>query len=288
VKRCAVIVLAGFLVAACGGDDDGDLPDQYEFGGDRPVFLDVPAAYDHAEPTPLVILLHGFGANGFTQSRIFGYDTLFDDYNVLFAAPDGTVNGDGQQFWNATDWCCGANSGIDDSTYLIGLVDEISAVWNVDPKRVYFAGHSNGGFMSYRLACDHSDRIAAIVSLAGATHLDPVDCEASEPVSVLQIHGDMDDTVQYAGVLDGYPSAPDTAAQWAENNGCAATRTADPARLDIVTDLAGEETSVEHHDSCPSGLAVDLWTIENGGHIPNLSDAFRVETWAWMEAHAKP
>lgn len=252
------------------------------------MFLDVPATYDHDEPTPLLILLHGFGANGFTQARVFGYDTIVEDHNVLFAAPDGTVNGEGQQFWNATDWCCGSDSGIDDSSYLIGLVDEISAVWNVDPKRVYFAGHSNGGFMSYRLACDHADKIAAIVSLAGASYLDATDCGASEPVSVLQIHGDMDETVLYAGVSDGYPSAGESATQWADIDGCATSRTTDPARLDLVSDLDGAETVVARHDDCPAGLAVDLWTIEDGGHIPQLSDAFSDQTWAWLDAHPKP
>jgi polyhydroxybutyrate depolymerase len=288
VKHAVVLVFVGALAAGCGGDDGGDLPDQYEFGDDRPVFLDVPATYDHGEPTPLVILLHGFGANGFTQSRVFGYDELFTEHNVLFAAPDGTVNSDGEQFWNATEWCCGAASGVDDSSYLIGLVDEISAVWNVDPKRVFFAGHSNGGFMSYRLACDHADKIAGIVSLAGATHLDADDCNPSEPVSVLQIHGDLDDTVQYLGVEDGYPSALESAQQWARFDACADTRSADAALIDIVTDIDGAETVVERFDGCPAGLAVDLWTIEGGGHIPSLSDEFRTQTWAWMEAHAKP
>ena len=65
---------------------------------------------------------------------------------------------------------------------------------NVDPYRIYVAGHSNGGFMSYRLACTHADRIAAIVSLAGATFDTPADCSPTEPVAVLQIHGTADDT----------------------------------------------------------------------------------------------
>ena len=275
------------IAASCGGDDGNDMPDQYEFGGDRPVFLDVPSTYDHGEPTPLLILLHGFGTNGFTQSRVFGYDELFVEHNVLFAAPDGTVNADGKQFWNATDWCCGAASGVDDAAYLLGLVEEISGVWNVDPKRVYFAGHSNGGFMSYRMACDHADKIAGIVSLAGATHLDPADCSPSEPVSVLQIHGDLDDTVQYAGEVGAYPSALESVTQWANLDGCAQTRTTDPTRLDIEVGLDGAETAVERFDGCPTGLAVDLWTIEGAGHIPSLADTFRAETWAWMEAHPK-
>ena len=71
--------------------------------------------------------------------------------------------------------------------------------YNVHPGRVYLLGHSNGGYMSYRLACDASDRITALASLAGATFKSPSKCNATEPVSVLQVHGTQDDLVPYEG-----------------------------------------------------------------------------------------
>src|SRR5439155_20820686 len=122
--------------------------------------------------------------------------------------PDGTVDGNNNHFWNATDGCCDfGKTGVDDSSYLAGLIDEIASKYKVDPKRVYFMGHSNGGFMSYRMACDHADRVAAIVSLAGATFADDSKCKPTAPVAVVEVHGNADPTVPYDG-QGVVPSAP--------------------------------------------------------------------------------
>ena len=79
------------------------------------------------------------------------------------------------------------------------MVEEVAAEHAVDRRRVYVVGFSNGGFMSYRLACDHADRIAAIVSISGATYADPDRCAPSEPVAVLEVHGTDDRTIPYDG-----------------------------------------------------------------------------------------
>ena len=95
----------------------------------------------------------------------------------LMIAPAGTADSSGSHFWNATDACCNfENSQVDDVAYLDGLITEISAAYNVDPKRIYVVGHSNGGFMAYRMACAKADRIAAVVSVAGATFATPASC----------------------------------------------------------------------------------------------------------------
>jgi polyhydroxybutyrate depolymerase len=280
------LAIFALLAAACGSGDP-EAPTQFQFGGDRPVFLEVPSSYDHGEPTPLLVVLHGFGANAFTQLAYTGLDDLVEDQGILMVAPDGTVNPDGKQFWNATDACCdGYGSGVDDVGYITGLIDEISAVWNVDPDRVYLFGHSNGGYMSYRLACDSADRIAAIVSLAGATWNDEAACAPTSPVSVLQIHGTADDTVPYDG--GGLtPSAARTAELWAGYDGCTGNRTARAGRLDLDLAVEGDDTAVEATDGCAGPVGVELWTIEGGGHLPNVTDAFPGAVWEFFEAHPK-
>ncbi len=282
----AVSCVVAVALVACGGGDP-QTPDQYEFGGNRSVFLEVPTTYDHSQPTPLLIVLHGFGANAFLQLRYTGLDKLIEEQGVLLAAPEGTEGQDGKQFWNATDWCCdNFGTGVDDVAYITGLIDEISGVWNVDPKRVFLFGHSNGGFMSYRMACDRADRVAAIVSLAGGTWLDDSKCQPSEPVSVLQIHGDADETVLYEGGA-GYPSAQRSTELWAAHDGCSTSRTAGTSKLDLVDTLAGEDTTVDVYEGCDAGKDVQLWTIEGGSHIPVVTDDFRAQLWAWLMAHAK-
>lgn len=309
MRTASSLLVAVFFVLHAGGcgsdaadssDAAGaatDAPDGLAtvFGGDRPTELRVPDAYDGSEALPLVVVLHGYSATGLVQLAYSRIGELVNDQNVLVMAPDGLVNADGKQYWNATAACCDFDaSGVDDATYLRGLIDDVSAEYNVDAKRIFLWGHSNGGFMAHRMACDHADVIAGIVSLAGTTHLSPADCVPSEPVSILQIHGDADSTILYEGgavcaeAQCSYPGAEAAAEQWATNNGCSATRTTDATRLDLDSTVDGDETRIERHDGCPAGGGVELWVIEGGEHIPVLRANFDDLNWDWFAANAKP
>ena len=99
---------------------------------------------------------------------------LAEARGFLYCYPDGTIDRWGNRFWNATDACCDfGNTGVDDAGYLRGVIEEIARRFAVDRKRVYLIGHSNGGFMAYRMACQSADLIAGIASLAGTTFLEP-------------------------------------------------------------------------------------------------------------------
>ena len=276
------------LCASCGDDAaPAPKPNKTVFGGNRPVTLEVPKAYDNRHSWPLLILLHGYSASGFIEESYLQLKPLVDEHGVLLAAPDGTVNAQGYEFWNATDACCDLDhSGVDDVGYISGLIDEIKGSYNVDPKRVYLMGHSNGGYMSYRMACDHPEKIAGIVVLAGATWLDTSRCAPSRAVSVLHVHGDHDTEVPYGGSTAS-PGAMQSVADWAHYDHCGASTTAGEA-MDLDTVLSGAETTTAHYDGCPDGIGVDLWTIQGGSHIPSFSTAFREKTWAWLSAHSAP
>src|SRR5262249_19891013 len=139
-----------------------------------------------------------------------------------------TKDAQGQEFWNATDSCCDFDkSGVDDSTYLSGLIAEIEQKYSVDPKRVYVFGYSNGAFMAHRLACDHGDQIAAFASFAGETWKDTSKCHggAPAPLPMLQIQGTADMTVDYMGGAPPesgipYPGAVTTVGDWAKFDNC--------------------------------------------------------------------
>ena len=165
-------------------------PSQTVFGGLRPVTLQVPSAYDGRKPYALMLLLHGYGASGSVQLFYLNLKSLQSQHDVLIAAPDGTLNSGGKRFWNATPACCDfGRTGVDDVAYLSAVIKDISKVYNVDSKKVYLVGHSNGGFMAYRMACDASHLVTAVVSIAGATFNTKERCKPTTPVSVLQIHG---------------------------------------------------------------------------------------------------
>lgn len=285
--RFFLVALA--ILSGCGDNDadDGETPEPGppscssgevgEDGGDavsaRPYGLLVPDGHDDDSPAPLVVLLHGYTASGEVQLAYFGLAEAASERGMLVVYPDGTIDGIGNQFWNATDACCDlSGTGVDDVGYLTALLDDVSDRCRVDPDRVYMVGHSNGGFMSHRMACDRADRVAAIASLAGATWADPAECQPSEPVSILQVHGDADATIRYEGgdiARNPYPSAADTVASWAALNECGELEATDD-RLDLDSQVPDAETRVDRYTDCPEGGAVELWTIEGGGHVPGL------------------
>lgn len=253
---------------------------------DRPYEVFVPSGYDAASAAPLVILLHGYGASGAIQELYFKLQPQAEARGFLYVHPDGTLNRLTSSSWSATDACC-SDSGVDDSAYITSIIDQVSAEYNVDQARIYLVGHSNGGFMSYRMACDHADRVAAIVSLAGATFLDAAQCAPSEPVSILQIHGTDDGTIQYEGgstPLGTYPSAETTVATWSTYNGCT-SETESLGAIDLGSGLAGDETSKQAFTGCPVDGDVELWTMADGPHIPPLTENFAADIIDWLYAH---
>lgn len=290
------------ILAACGSDggggpapepdaaaiqDAGPTVDAFDSTG-RPYELVVPSGYVAGTPAPLVVLLHGYGADAARQEMYFRFGPVAEAEGALYAKPQGTIDGLGNRFWAATDACCG--TGVDDVRYLRAVLDDIAARYTVDARRIYLLGHSNGGFMAHRLACELSDRIAAIVSLAGAVWNDPAACPATSGVAVAQVHGTLDTIVQYGGGIGNsggmYPSAPTTLATWQGKNGCTGDQPG--AALDLVTNLAGAETSVTRSIGCRPGGAAELWTITGGAHVPLLRAAWAAEVWSFFAAHPKP
>jgi len=261
--------------------------------GRGPKPLTVPAGYDASTPTPLIVVLHGYGGNGARTDRSWGISALADKYNYLAIALDGEREVGGRQspFWNASDACCNfEDRDVDDSGYIRRVIDQIKASYNVDGSRVYVVGHSNGGFMSYRMAYEHSDAVAAIASLAGANHLEERD-PPPYPVHVLQIHGTDDTTIAYrGGAIDQvrYPSAMASVTRWAEYNGCDMSRSSREMR-DLDASLPGYETGVmKMNTGCKDGGSAELWTISDGAHSPVFSDTYGEQVVEWLLAHQKP
>jgi polyhydroxybutyrate depolymerase len=268
-------------------------------GGNRPVTVHVPASYDPSRPAPLLIVLHGYTATGGETAAYFGIADPAEREGYVYAFPDGTIDSDGSRFWNATDACCNFDQRtVDDVAYLSGVIEDIQAALTIDPNRIVIAGHSNGGFMSYRMACERADLVSAIVSLAGATFVDPADCAPSEPVSVAQVHGTADSVVRFEGGgpfsdhTAPHPGARATAESWATYDGCRGTPTVLEDRLDIDQYLEDgsdpAETSVEAWTGCDAGSAVQLWTIPDGGHSPALAPSFGESVIRFLADHPKP
>lgn len=259
--------------------------------GRGPVHIYVPASYDPEVSTPLVMLLHGYSSNGLEMESYLQFAQIAEEFGFIYLHPDGLTDLLGNQYWNATDACCDFFGNTDDSGYLRALIEEIRFQLNVDDRRVYVGGHSNGGFMSYRMACDHSDIVAAIISLAGATHLDPTDCTPTEPVHVLQIHGTADTTILYGGgcTLSCYPGAVQSVETWAAYDGCEIVADNSSKPIDLDASIPGNETLItKYNTNCTEGGSAELWTIVGGTHVPNIVSDFSNMMAEFFFAHPKP
>jgi polyhydroxybutyrate depolymerase len=283
------LVAALLTAAACNAAPDAAFS---TFSG-REYILKVPAGLDAAPAAlrPLVIVLHGLGGDAADMESFFQLDPLADEQGFFVLYPQGTINLAGQRFFNATDACCDFfESGVDDVAFIDGLIDHIAAEYSIDPARIYVTGHSNGGFMSYRLACDLSPRIAAIVSLEGAMWNDPSHCHPTSPVAVLEVHGTDDVSIDPAGgnVTGGhagfvYPSVATTLLDWQGFNECGAGATgSSPGEIDSET---SGPVNVELWNGCSA--AVELWMIEGGTHAPTLTPAWPRAVVDFFMAHPK-
>lgn len=273
-------------VADAGADASRDV-DLGPVGGVRPADVVVPSDWSADGSYPVVVLLHGYSATSNIQDFYFRTRTLVDEMQFVLVLPDGLEDSAGNQYWNATDWCCDFNeTGPDDSTYLSQLADEVVQRYAGDRQRVYFFGHSNGGFMSYRMACDHADQIAAIASLAGSGAVAPTTCQPGEPVAVLQIHGTFDATIRYGGDTDKYPGVDEMISRWRTHNGCD-TDPMELGRVDYDSAVVGDETVVTRHPSCEGATSVELWRMDGSGHIPSIDADLARDALEFLFRHSK-
>ncbi|MEM9254334.1 MAG: alpha/beta hydrolase-fold protein [Pseudomonadota bacterium] len=238
---------------------------------ERPAQVYIPVDYNTATRYPLVVLLHGRGANGTLQALYMRLPERVDPRQFVLVTPDGTVSSTGARIWNVNEFCCATTPEealIDDVGYIRSLIEEAAATYSVDTNNISLVGHSNGGFLALRMVCEASDYIASVVSLAGATTNDPADCvPALNPVSTLLMHGDEDDTVFFDGIPGIYPSAEDAATRFATLAGCSQTPQSSP-NINVDASIDGPETKVTEYGSCDGNRAVTLWHMVGSPHIP--------------------
>ncbi|HWZ92800.1 MAG TPA: PHB depolymerase family esterase [Polyangiaceae bacterium] len=259
---------------------------------DPPAELRLPSALQPGERVPLLMVLHGFGVSSSLLIAKAGLNQVADSKKFAYLAPEGMRDSLGRTFWNAGPSCCDLeHRAPDDVKRLRELLNFALKNPAVDPARVFVIGYSNGGFMAHRLACELSDRLAGIVSVAGAVSGPEVPCTPSTPLSVLEIHGDADPVVHYGGGvvfdrtdLPPHASAPDTAKIWAQRLGCSGgPHTIGTA--DLEPHVAGRETEMQRFDGCRG--TVELWTVHGGEHYVALQPPALEAIWNFVLAHPK-
>lgn len=161
----------------------------------------IPLGYNKAKLTPLILALHGGGGNAESGPKYFGLNQKSDKEGFIVVYPEGSVKkvlGKTFASWNAGR-CCGPalKNNIDDVGFINVLIEKLKTDFNVDGKRVFVTGMSNGAQMAYRLACELSDKIAAIAPSGSQGTFD--NCQPERPVPVLHIQGKVDPCSLYGG-----------------------------------------------------------------------------------------
>jgi polyhydroxybutyrate depolymerase len=270
---------------------------------ERYFIVHVPKSYDKTKPMPLVLAYHGLGLPLAMMPSYCGLDATADKHAFIVVYPGG-IN---------TSWNAGGRKGplaqvrADDVRFTVALLDELEKSLNIDKRRIYATGMSNGAMMCYKLANELSDRIAAIAPVSGA--MTYAEITSKRPVPVIHFHGTDDGVVPYAdgrdmiGGLISFAPAPVTVAAWAKFDGCKS----EPIET-ALPDKEADGTSVTKKDfgSGKDGAEVVFYTIKGGGHtwpgvkppVEKLSEKFLGATtydinanemiWEFFEKHPMP
>jgi polyhydroxybutyrate depolymerase len=261
-----------------------------EFGGrTRTYLIHPPKGYDGKTPLPLVLVLHGAVQGAINVERMSGMSAKADKENFLVVYPNGTSRSGLAPTWNAGA-CCGYAliNKVDDVGFLRALIDRLEHDYTIDPKHIFVTGISNGGMMSYRLACELADRVAAIAPVEGAQDLE---CHPSGPVSVVIFHGTADFLVPYNGGRTPFQIGPkrtdtpvtSTVAFWMKQDGCSTT-----PKHEETTQLR-----IDTYSGCKDGAGVALYTIRGGHHMWPGARLSRNDVpatdimWSFFAAHPK-
>jgi polyhydroxybutyrate depolymerase len=228
--------------------------------GDRRFVLHVPKAYDPTKKSMLVVNIHGLTETIGMQEALTHMNVVADDENFLVLYPEGK-----NASFNAGD-CCDPSrmNKVDDVGYVRDAIAHAEKRYCVDPAHVHATGMSNGGFLSYRLACELSDTIASIAPVAGSLGIPEADCKPTRPIAVWQTHGTDDKLVPYGG---GHPfllgniytfrSAAETSSFWQDFDACPAAS---------KTTFQKDDATCETWGPCKAGTEVTLCTVKGGGH----------------------
>ncbi len=232
-------------------------------GLSRQYRLYIPANYDGSKSVPLLFNFHGFTSNNQQQEFYGDFRPLSNKEGFIICLPQGTVGGPtNQTFFNVGFF----PSPVDDLGFTNMLIDSISAAYKVDAKKIYSCGMSNGGFMSYNLACN-SSRFAAVASVTGSfTGAMASTCKPSRPTPIMEIHGTADNTVPYNGLSGAltFLSIDSVMNYWVKFNKCNPT----PSVTDVTNSSTTDNATAKRFvwTGGQNGVTIEHFKVEGGGH----------------------
>jgi polyhydroxybutyrate depolymerase len=275
IRHACFLVILSLLLCLTSIDAQNNIKEDPHFslshdGITRFYNVHLPPDYNKNKSLPVVIYLHG-GGGSLRAAYQDGVDKAADKFGFILVIPNGTGPiPDRLLTWNGGKWesdeCCGyaSDHNIDDVGFIAKMIKEVEAKFNVAKKKIYATGISNGGLMSYRLACELSDQIAAIAPVAPPAT--PRECSPSRPVSVMHIHGTADPCAPFDGGTTGKcigirtfraQSAFTVVSFWEKSNKCSTI---------LETVYQKGKAVCKKYTGCQDGSDVELCTVEGMGH----------------------
>lgn len=254
----------------------------------------IPAIYNSSSPVPLVFNFHGLNTMNYEQEIYGDFRSIADTANFIIVHPQG-IESDGYIGWNNFGTVALAS---DDINFISNLIDTLSAQYAINLDRIYSTGFSNGGFMSYDLACFLNNRFAAIASVSGSmidVHKNA--CNPQHPTPVMQIHGTSDFVVSYAG-NSGIVTSVNVESlvnYWVNYNNCNPVPVTSNLPNINTADLSTVTRSV--YTGGNSGSTVEFYKIAGGDHswpgtsipgwsTPNMDFNASKEIWRFFSEHS--
>ena len=250
-------------------------------GSYREYITYVPNSYNQSISSPLLLNFHGRTGTAYSTMWHADFRPIADTANFIIVYPQGLLDNTGVTHWNI------GQSSVDDIGFIESLYQKLISDYNIDLDKVYSTGMSNGGYMSYYLACDMSDKIAAIASVTGAmSSYTQLFCNPIHPTPVMEIHGTADFTVPFNDIISGLE-------YWRDYNNCDLI-----ADTTVIPDIVlGDMSTVEHivYNNGSNGVTTELFKVIGGGHtwpgsafstgVTNYDINASVEIWKFFSRY---
>ncbi len=246
-------------VSSCGGNENAQT--LVHAGETREYIIYVPTSYTAGTKIPLLFNFHGFGGTASAHMTFTNMQPIAESEGFILVYPQGSCL-NGLSSWNAGLDTPQNKSSADDFGFILALIDKLAMEYTIDAERVYACGYSNGGFFSYALACYHSDKIAAIGSVAGTMlNETEMNCNPLHPTAMINIHGTSDGVVPYAGGSPGLASIETVLNYWINFNNASTTA--------VENSVNDRGTTIEQYmyEGGNSGVSVAHYKVIGGGHI---------------------
>lgn len=256
-------------------------------GENRNFLLYLPSSYsDVGQPMPVVFNFHGFGSSSFQQRGYSDMNRVAEQEGFIVCYPSGI-----DLAWNV-DWAFGSTA--DDIGFTSAIIDTLTATYNINPGRIYSCGMSNGGFFSYQLACNLSDRIAAVASVTGSFSPNMMqNCQPSRTVPAMEIHGTDDAVVPYEGLAATAEPIEEVIAFWVDHNNCSSTF--ETIEIDDINVNDNSTVTVNYYKECDDDTEVLFAIVDGGAHTwpsspillggTNLDYDASQEIWNFFKKH---